>query len=167
MFRIFRKNKKKKYLSSNVTLEGVGGDTSLAFGDDEEQTPKVGLAKPYVPPSDKEIIEGLEFQDNYEAAFLIKDLKKQNAVLKGKLTKLENRYNKLRLDITGTQQAVMQSGLPVIIFNKPVRDKTTDEQLWDIKIFWKIPDEKQSEGFDTVQQCFYNCWDYIENQRKN
>ena len=41
---------------------------------------------PYVAPSHKEIIEGLEFQDNYEAAFLIENLKKENANLKRKLT---------------------------------------------------------------------------------
>lgn len=49
---------------------------------------------PYVEPSDKEIIEGLEFQDNYEAAGLIRRLKKENMVLKGKLTKLQKKYEK-------------------------------------------------------------------------
>ena len=47
---------------------------------------------PYVPPTDKEIIEGLEFCDNYEAAGLIRHLKKQNMILKGKLTKLTKKY---------------------------------------------------------------------------
>jgi hypothetical protein len=54
---------------------------------------KVDLAKSYQPPTDKEILEGLEFQDNYEAAFLIKSLKKENANLKRKLTVLQKKYN--------------------------------------------------------------------------
>ncbi|MBN1637338.1 MAG: hypothetical protein JW866_00095 [Ignavibacteriales bacterium] len=45
----------------------------------------------YVPPTDKEIIEGLEFQDNYEAVFLITSLKKENANLKRKLTILQKK----------------------------------------------------------------------------
>ena len=48
---------------------------------------------PYVPPSDKEIIEALEFQDNYEAVYLIKSLKKENANLKRKITILKKKYN--------------------------------------------------------------------------
>jgi len=47
---------------------------------------------PYVPPSDKEIIEALEFQDNYEAVYLIKSLKKENANLKRKITILKKKY---------------------------------------------------------------------------
>ena len=48
---------------------------------------------PYKHPTDKEIIEGLEFCDNYEAAGLITHLKKQNMILKGKLTKLQKKYD--------------------------------------------------------------------------
>jgi len=51
---------------------------------------------PYDPPSDKEIIEGLEFQDNYEAAYRLRELKKENAALKGKLTKLQKKHNALK-----------------------------------------------------------------------
>lgn len=43
----------------------------------------------YVEKTDKEIIETLEFCDNYEAAYLIKSLKKQVANLKRELTKLK------------------------------------------------------------------------------
>lgn len=43
----------------------------------------------YVEKTDKEIIEQLEFMDNYEAAYLIKRLKKQVANLKRELTKLK------------------------------------------------------------------------------
>jgi len=51
---------------------------------------------PYEPPTDKEIIEGLEMCGNYEAAGLITYLKKQNMVLKGKVTKLTNKYDALK-----------------------------------------------------------------------
>jgi hypothetical protein len=43
----------------------------------------------YVEKTDKEIIEQLEFMDNYEAAYLIRNLKKQVANLKRELTKLK------------------------------------------------------------------------------
>lgn len=82
----------------------------------------------------------------------------------GKLYYVESKYEALQKQIQDVQEAVMQSGLPVIIKNKPIRDKTTDENLWDIKVFWEIPDEKQSEGFDTVQQCFADCLNYINNR---
>jgi hypothetical protein len=55
----------------------------------------VSQVKPYVPPTDKEIIEKLEFLDNYEAAFLIATLKKENAKLKRKLTILKKKYETL------------------------------------------------------------------------
>jgi len=54
---------------------------------------------PYVPPSDKEIIEGLEFQDNYEAAYRLRELKKENAALKGKLTKLQKKYDAVKAEL--------------------------------------------------------------------
>ena len=43
----------------------------------------------YVKKTDKEIIEELEFMDNYEAAYLITSLKKQVANLKRELTRLK------------------------------------------------------------------------------
>ena len=43
----------------------------------------------YKEKTDKEIIEELEFCDNYEAIYLIKSLKNQVAHLKRKLTNLE------------------------------------------------------------------------------
>jgi len=69
-------------------------------------------------------------------------------------------YQALAKKIRETQNAVMQSGLPVIVFNKPIKN----DQLWDIKVFWKIPDEKLSEGFDDVMDCFEDCLKYIENR---
>ena len=69
-------------------------------------------------------------------------------------------YQALAKKIRETQNAVMQSGLPVVVFNKPIKN----DQLWDIKVFWKIPDEKESEGFDDVLDCFEDCLKYIENR---
>lgn len=63
---------------------------------------------PYVEPTHKEIIEGLEFQDNYEAAFLIRDLKKQNMVLKGKLTKLTKKSNAYKEDLDNANAAIKE-----------------------------------------------------------
>lgn len=45
------------------------------------------------PKTDKQIIEELEFMDNYEAAYRIKELKKEVAKLKRKLTKLQIKNN--------------------------------------------------------------------------
>lgn len=50
---------------------------------------------PYVEPTDKEILEGLEFQDNYEAAFRLRQLKIKNGNLKRKLTILQKKYDEL------------------------------------------------------------------------
>ena len=44
----------------------------------------------YVEKTDKEIIEQLEFCDNYEAVYLIKNLKKQVANLKREITRKYN-----------------------------------------------------------------------------
>ena len=76
----------------------------------ETREVKMGVYKMplYVEPTDKEILEGLEFQDNYEAAFLIKDLKKQNMVLKGKLTKLTKKCNAYKEDLDNANIAVKQ-----------------------------------------------------------
>jgi len=74
----------------------------------------------------------------------------------------ENQYEDLMKKIKATQNAVMQSGLPVIVFNKPIKN----DQIWDIKVFWKIPDEKTSEAFDDVLACFEDCLKYIESRDK-
>ena len=67
------------------------------------------MMPPYVPPSDKEIIEGLEFQDNYEAAYRLTELKKENAVLKGKLTKLEKKVSAYKQDLDNANAVLRQS----------------------------------------------------------
>jgi len=59
--------------------------------DTEVRKFRVEAMPPYNPPTDKEIIEALEFQDNYEAAYLIRSLKKENANLKRKLTILKKK----------------------------------------------------------------------------
>ena len=63
---------------------------------------------PYEPPTDKEILEGLEWAEQYEAAFLIRDLKKQNMVLKGKLTKLMKKANAYKEDLDNANAALKE-----------------------------------------------------------
>lgn len=63
---------------------------------------------PYVPPTDKEIIEGLEWCDNYEAAFLIRSLKKENMVLKGKLTKLTKKATAYKTDLDNANATIKE-----------------------------------------------------------
>lgn len=48
---------------------------------------------PYVEPTDKEMIEGLEMCGYYEEACRIRNLKRQVMILKGKLTKLQKKYD--------------------------------------------------------------------------
>ena len=84
MWKIFR-NKKKEVVGVSVIPEPV-------------EIPQLYTPKPYVEPTVKEILEALEFQDNYEAAYLIKSLKKENAALKGKLTKLTKKYEACEAD---------------------------------------------------------------------
>jgi len=47
---------------------------------------------PYEPPTDKEMIEGLNECGYYAEACRIEELKKKNAVLKRKLTILKKKY---------------------------------------------------------------------------
>ena len=47
----------------------------------------------YVPPTDKEMIEGLEMCGSYEEACRLRDLKKEVANLKRKLTILQKKYD--------------------------------------------------------------------------
>jgi hypothetical protein len=93
MFRIFRKNKK---IVEDEDSKQVAEDLSLAFDEIQKHIEK--HSKPYVEPSDNEILEQLEFQDNYEAAFLIRDLKKQVKVLKTKLTVLQKKYDAIKAE---------------------------------------------------------------------
>lgn len=58
----------------------------MGFIDDLSNTPYV-----HKEPSDKEIIENLEFCGNYEALGRITELKRENASLKGQLTKLKKK----------------------------------------------------------------------------
>jgi len=84
---------------SNRKIPTIDLETETKVVKAEVRKFKVEPAKPYVEPTDKEIIEALEFQDNYEAAYLIKDLKKQNAALKGKLTKLKKKSDAYKDDL--------------------------------------------------------------------
>ena len=64
--------------------------------------------QPYVEPSDKEILEQLEFCDYYEAAYRLRELKKENAVLKGKLTKLEKKASAYKHDLDRANTALKE-----------------------------------------------------------
>jgi len=81
---MFGFKKKKKIPEVNLNLE--------------TKTVKMEVKKmpPYVPPTDKEIIMGLEDCENYEAAYLITSLKKENANLKRKLTILQKKYDAIK-----------------------------------------------------------------------
>jgi len=103
----FRWNRKKKkevinpVPPPNGTLQyNEHKYSDVTAGKVSPESEQFGLYEPppYVPPTDKEIIEGLEFQDNYEAAGLITHLKKQNMILKGKLTKLTKKYEASEAD---------------------------------------------------------------------
>ena len=63
----------------------------------ETKTIEVEMRKvelpPYVEPTDKEMIEGLEECGYYDEAFRIRNLKKENANLKRKLTILQKKYD--------------------------------------------------------------------------
>ena len=67
----------------------------------ETKTVKMEVRKieipPYVPPTDKEMILGLEESERYEEAFRLKELKKENMILKGKLTVLRKKYETLHI----------------------------------------------------------------------
>lgn len=56
----------------------------MSFIDDLKNTPYV-----HKESTDKEIIENLNFCDNYEASGRISELKRENANLKRQLTKLK------------------------------------------------------------------------------
>ena len=92
-----RKSKKNKLGVSAETVEKVLPDVGNPPEPPNGKLYYMEQPK-YVEPTDKEIIEGLEFQDNYEAAGLITHLKKQNMILKGKLTKLTKKYEASEAD---------------------------------------------------------------------
>jgi len=78
--------RQKKIPTINLTMESRVVDCEVR---------KIKVA-PYVPPTDNEILEGLEFQDDYEAAYRLRELKKENANLKRKLTILQKQYDSSR-----------------------------------------------------------------------
>jgi uncharacterized protein YlxP (DUF503 family) len=51
------------------------------------------------PLTDKEILEQLGFQENYEAAYRLTELKIKNAVLKTKLKKLRKKYGVVKAEL--------------------------------------------------------------------
>jgi len=83
-----RLRRKKKIPTINLELE-----TRVVKA--EVRSFKVDLP-PYEFPTDKELLEGLWESEQFEAASRIEELKKENAVLKGKLTKLTNKHDALK-----------------------------------------------------------------------
>lgn len=63
---------------------------------------------PYVEPTDKEMIEGLDECGCYAEAYRIKELKKENTALKGKLTKLQKKCNAYKEDLDNANIAVKE-----------------------------------------------------------
>ena len=84
---------KKRKVSKDVEKAFENPQVGLIAQEVEASFPNTVEPKPYEPSTDKEIVLALEWQDNYEAAFLIRNLKKQNAVLKRKLTILQKKYD--------------------------------------------------------------------------
>ena len=77
----------------------------------------------------------------------------------------EDRHYCLPVDLDGFLymfDEVMQSGLQIRFFNKPVQD----DYLWDIKVFWVHVDVETSKGFDTALECIDDCLEYVENYDK-
>lgn len=113
MRNLFRKKRKNRgsVLSAEVPQVNLELNTEKLPKFKNAPEPPMGKlfhveAARYEPPTDKEIIEALEFQDNYEAAYLIKELKKQNAALKGKLTKLTKKCNAYKEDLDNTNATI-------------------------------------------------------------
>ena len=63
---------------------------------------------PYEFPSDKKLLEGLWEGEQFEAASRIEELKKENMVLKGKLTKLTKKCSAYKADLDNCNAAVKQ-----------------------------------------------------------
>jgi len=61
-------------------------------------------------PTDKEILEELVFCDNYDAAYRIKDLKKENVSLKRQVTKLKKYINKSNIHTPLTPKILQKLG---------------------------------------------------------
>lgn len=84
---MFGLRRKKKIPTINLQLE-----TKTV----EMEVRKIEIP-PYVQPTDKEMIEGLEEGDHYEEAYRLKELKKEVANLKRKLTILTKKYENLHV----------------------------------------------------------------------
>lgn len=85
-----------------------------------------------------------------------------------------NLRHKANNKMTTAQKAekVFQSGLAFRIWNKPVKDPNTEENLWDIRIFWMhteydnkslVTANKNSNGFANVDDCLDDMLKYLEN----
>lgn len=101
----FRLRKKKKCCETVLTGEVPDG---LNLELNTEKPPTLYTPPPYVEPTDKEMIEGLYESERPEEAFRLQQLKKENAALKGKLTKLTKKANAYKEDLDNANSAVKQ-----------------------------------------------------------
>ena len=88
----FWKKKKPVVLSAEVP-DGINLELNTEKVVEPLFMPRTYTPPPYVEPTDKEMIEGLEESERYEEAFRLRDLKKENANLKRKLTILQKKYD--------------------------------------------------------------------------
>lgn len=83
--------KKDKHVDIDVLSKPANSQVEIIA--QEVKKPFVDKVKPYIELTDKEMIEGLQMCEYYEEAFRIKNLKKENANLKRKLTILQKKYD--------------------------------------------------------------------------
>jgi len=98
------------------------------------------------PRGDKLIIDELEFVDNYDAAYRIKQLKQENANLKRQLTKLKNERkgnqadskpaNCAIFDVSGSLPDLRQSEVELNRINKIVNPTVIDGKS-DFWLGWR------------------------------
>ena len=71
---------------------------------------------------------------------------------------------------------VFQCGFAFRIWNKPVKDPNTEENLWDIRLFWmetlfyrdaEIENRCPEYGFKDIDDCLDDMLRYIEECEKN
>ena len=85
----FRRTKNKIVVTKhNIPVVDIPLETKVV----EAEVRKIKI-KPYIEPTDKEMIEGLEESEHYDEAYRIRDLKKEVANLKRKLTILQKKYD--------------------------------------------------------------------------
>ena len=75
------------------------------------------------------------------------------------------------LVVTKTQEAiqsgvnsVMKTGFPVVMTSVPKKHERWN--MWEVNVFWEIPDYHKSEAFTDVLECLKDCETFIDNMSK-